>query len=87
MWKRLLYSKHNFLGEISDFFGKGSSFNAEISDNEKCSEPVGERLNYFQIIRDSPNSFCIKGYRVPSESAIFDQIWIFALILSSWCDR
>ena len=57
MWKRLLYIKHSFLGEILDFFGKGSSFNAEIGDTEKCLEPVGEGLNYFQIIRDSPNSF------------------------------
>ena len=56
MWARMLYIKHNFLVEILYFFGKGLSFNAEIGDTEKYSEPVGEGLNSFQIIRDSPNS-------------------------------
>ena len=71
MWTRILYIKHNFLVEILYFFGKGSSFNAEIGDTEKCSEPVGEGLDYFQIIRDSPNSFCIKGYHINSDRQFF----------------
>ena len=29
-----------FLGEILDFLGIGSFFNAEIGETEKCSEPV-----------------------------------------------
>ena len=33
-----------FLGEILDFLGIGSFFNAEIGDTEKCSEPVVEGL-------------------------------------------
>ena len=32
------------LGEILDFLGIGSFFNAEIGDTEKCSEPVVQGL-------------------------------------------
>ena len=33
-----------FLGEILDFFGKGSFFNAEIADTEKCLQPLVQGL-------------------------------------------
>ena len=42
MWTLLLYIKHNFLGAILDFLGKGSFFNVEIRDTEMYSEPVGQ---------------------------------------------
>ena len=42
MWTLLLYIKHNFLGAILDFLGKGSFFNVEIRDTEMYSEQVGQ---------------------------------------------
>ena len=42
MWTLLLYIKHNFLGAILDFLGKGLLFNVEIRDTEMYSEPVGQ---------------------------------------------
>ena len=44
MWTLLLYIKHNFLGAILDFLGKGSFVNVEIRDAEMYSEPVGQGL-------------------------------------------
>ena len=40
MWTRLLYIKHNFLGEILDFFGKESYGNLKTISLERIDEDI-----------------------------------------------